>query len=154
MVIKPKYFFEIHENVERLKTFLKAWIGTPYKHHSGVKGLECDCIHLIYRGCEALALRVPDKIQWYPKDWHLHNKEELLLDGLREYLIADELPPENPINGDIVVYKFGHTRSHAGWFMDGHIIQALVGIGVEARTWNDRYWNRRKSLIFRILNNG
>lgn len=146
-----KYLFEDPGKLEMLKAFLKDWLGTPYKHYSGVKGLECDCIHLIVRGCEALGIWLP-KIPWYNRDWHLHNKEELLLDGIRKHLRADEFPAESPINGDIVTYKFGHTRSHAGWFVDGRVYQAIFGIGVQARTWNDEYWFKRRSIIFRLLN--
>lgn len=144
------YFFEIDENIEKLRTFLIEWHGTPYKHHAGKKGLECDCINLIAKGCEYLGKGHYD-IQWYDKDWHLHNSDELLLNGLREQLKGDELPPEKPIDGDIILYRFGKTISHAGWYLAGYVYQALFRVGVERRTWNDAHWHKRRALIFRIL---
>ncbi len=148
-----KYYFEDPERQAQLKTELDEWMGTPYRHWAGVKGEGCDCIHFVARVFEGLGFG-PFKIERYPRDWHLHNFEELLMKGLRRELKnVEELPLDTePMNGDVVLYRFGKTSSHSAIFFDNHVYQALTGMGVERRHWADKQWFRRKTMMMRLLN--
>ena len=145
------YFFDDPKNIYKLDSFIQEWNGTLYKHHTGVCGVGCDCIHFIVRGLEYFGFsRI--NVPWYPKDWHLHNTEERLLNGIRKHFPPhNELEPNNPKSGDIILYKFGKTISHAGWFLKGEVYQALASKRIESRIWLDREWHKRRRKIFRLL---
>ena len=149
-----KYYFEIKENREKLEAILKSWEGTPYRHWSGVKKGGCDCIHFVIKVIEELGFG-PFKIEKYPCDWHIHNNKELLLEGINRQLvipgIAEKVDVDNPIDGDIILYKFGRVLSHSGLYYKGRVYQALDGIGVQSRRWEDKIWFVRKKHNYRIL---
>lgn len=147
-----KYYFEDKGKQEELSIILSEWMGTPYRHWAGVKGEGCDCIHLIVRVLEEFGFG-PFKVPRYDKDWHIHNNEELLLDGFRKSSLRfDELSPSvEPMNGDVVLYKFGRVNSHSVIYFMDHVYQSINGIGVERRHWMDRMWHKRKRKIVRIL---
>jgi len=144
-----KFLFDDEDNIKRLETFCGQWEGTPFRHHSGQCGFGCDCIHFIIRGLEYLGFTGID-IPWYSSDWHLHMREELLLEGLRENVPGVELRPDNPKDGDLILYKFGHVMSHVGWFLNNHVWQASVGVRLRSRIWEDEYWHKRRMLIYRV----
>lgn len=149
-----KYFFDKEDNVERLRSFCNEWKGTPFRHHTGEKDFGCDCIHFIAKGLEHVGYG-QFHLPWYSRDWHLNQKStELLLAGIKKYLRGEILPPNDPRNGDIVLYKFGYTISHASWFLDGRVWQAMVGVSLGARIWKDEYWYNRRKFIYRIEDNG
>ena len=142
---------------EALKTALDGWMGTPYRHWAGVKGEGCDCIHFIVRVFEELGLG-PFKIQRYEADWHIHNSEELLLEGLRKQLNDAPLKTQEfsakdtePMNGDIVLYRFGRTASHSAIYYDDHVYQSVNGMGVIRLRWLDKQWHKRKFIIMRLV---
>ena len=145
-----RYYFENPKHQKELKTALDEWVGTPYRHWAGVKGQGVDCIHFVARAFEDIGLG-PFRVERYNKDWHLHNPEELLLKGLRRELNADELPPDDPMNGDVVLYRFAKTLSHSAIYFDGYVYQAIERVGVEKRNWKDKKWFKRRQLIIRVL---
>jgi cell wall-associated NlpC family hydrolase len=145
------YFFD-KENLVRLKSEICSWHDTPYKHWTGVKGRGCDCIHFIVRAYKAVGA---DKgrqiiIPKYPKDWHLHNGQKLLVDGIKAQFDAVEVDPKEPKNGDIILYKFGLHEAHGGLFMDGYVHQALTDIGVQKRRFEEDYFWYRMKRAFRV----
>jgi cell wall-associated NlpC family hydrolase len=146
-----KYYFEDQEKQKILKAELDEWLGTPFRHWAGVKGEGCDCIHLVVRVFEKMGLG-PIKIDRYSKDWHIHNSKELLLSGMRRTMKGFvELPLDTePMNGDVVLYKFGKTTSHSAIYFDKKVYQSITGIGVESRQWLDKKWHKRKVCIMRL----
>lgn len=89
----------------------REWIDTPYHHAAGVKGAGCDCLMLIVRafteaGILPANLEIPD----YPADIMYHSDDHSYLDGVLSY--CDEVDTPRP--GDIVMWQFGKTFSHAG----------------------------------------
>lgn len=149
-----EYYFDI-EKQKALKTALDGWMGTPYRHWAGVKGEGCDCIHFIVRIFEELGLG-QIKIPRYNRDWHIHNNEELLLEGLREQFKPDfkmqEFPiTTEPINGDVVLYRFGRVASHSAIYYDDHVYQSINGSGVGCRHWLDKQWYKRRFMIMRLM---
>jgi NlpC/P60 family putative phage cell wall peptidase len=90
----------------------KNWIGTPYHGHSCLKGHGVDCGQLIYgvfRGCGLVS-----EIQ-LPKDYSLqvakHRVSTEYVDIVDRFF--QEIPESEAQPGDIVVYKLGHSFSHA-----------------------------------------
>ncbi len=154
------YYFENKEEQEKLRRILGSWIDTPFRHHCGVKGLGCDCIHFVVRVLEELGILYNVIIPNYPKDWHLHNTRELLEEGILRHLKVKKVTPSNFMskdaisnfmNGDIVGSHFGQAASHAGVFFDGYVYQALNGIGVRKINFSDKKFRARMKFVYRIL---
>lgn len=148
-----KRYFEDQQRQQLLREVLVSWEGTPFRHWCGVKGGGCDCVHLVLRVLEEVGYLKPSqvKIPWYPRDWHLHNKKELLLAGVEKYLKYKEVPLMQILNGDIVLFKFGMTNSHAAFFMDDHFYHAIAGIGVRCSSRSDKTWHKRERKGIRLL---
>lgn len=146
-------FFADEQKQKALGEILSSWEGTPFRHWCGVKGEGCDCIHFVVRVLEEIgylrAGRV--KIPWYPHDWHLHNDEELLLKGLRKYLIYEDVACNNPVNGDIILFNFGKTNAHTAFFLDDHLYHAVLGVGVLCSPWTEKAWYKRRQKGIRLL---
>jgi len=149
---QEKYFFEDKEKQAELKKILDSWIGTPFRHFSGVKGCGCDCIHFIASVFEEVGVQ-PEGfyIQRYTKDWHLHNSKELLLEGIKAQLRVKHVGLFPPMNGDVYLFQFGKVISHAAIFCDGSLYQSLTDIGVQKLPFFDRNWDKRKKYNFRVL---
>jgi hypothetical protein len=136
-----------------LKKVLDEWLDTPFRHHCGVKGLGCDCIHFVACVLEEMNLLTLTKktIPDYPKDWHLHNTRELLEEGIIKNLNVEKINLSNPVNGDLICSHFGKAASHAGIYFDGYIYQALNNIGVRRINFNDKNFRKRMQFAYRIL---
>ena len=145
-------YFADSEKQQELKRILDSWIGTPFRHHCGVKGLGCDCIHFVARVFEEIGILrwrkglIPD----YPRDWHLHNTRELLLESLinESNVIAADL--DNPMNGDILLSHYGQAASHAGIYYGGYVYQAVDNVGVCKIVFSDRTFRRQMKYAFRV----
>jgi len=145
------YYFDDIEKQKELKRILDEWIGTPFRHHCGVKGLGCDCIHFVARVFEELGVMRNVTIPNYPKDWHLHNTRELLEEGIFRHLKVEKVSLSNFMNGDIICSHFGKAASHAGVFFDGYVYQALNEIGVRKINFSDKKFRARMKFAYRIL---
>jgi cell wall-associated NlpC family hydrolase len=92
-----------------------TWLHTPYHHHGRVKGPQggVDCLMLLAEVFERCGLVGRVEPGSYAHDWHLHRDEETYMQGLGRYtrrLRRDEWPQI----GDIALFRFGRTFSHAG----------------------------------------
>ena len=147
------YYFENKEEQRKLKAILESWIDTPFRHHCGVKGLGCDCIHFVAHVFNEIGLLTLSKktIPNYPKDWHLHNTRELLEEGIIRYGSVEKVALSNPINGDIIGSHFGKAASHVGVFFDGYVYQALNGVGIRKINFKDKKFRERMKFAYRIL---
>ncbi len=104
----------------------KCWLGTPYHHQARVKGTGVDCAMLLCEVYEAAGMIPHIDPRPYPPDWHLHRSEERYLGWIEQY--AD--PVNEPAPGDVALYRFGRTVSHAGIVIDWPmIIHAWRGQG-------------------------
>lgn len=107
-----------------------SWIGTPYHHAAGIKGVGADCVWLLIRVFQSCGLLETNfDAGDYPRDWHLHRSQELYLAGIK----ANCLPAAEPWGvGDILTYRFGRCVSHGGIYIGaGKIVHALAGREVE-----------------------
>jgi cell wall-associated NlpC family hydrolase len=144
---------ESPEMQDRLRAVLASWLGTPYRHRAGVKGLGVDCIHFVARVMEELGLLTwrEDIMPDYPRDWHLHHTRELLSESIEREFTVRQQPPGCFKNGDILLFHFGKAASHAGIFCDETIWQSLDRIGVIAMTAQDRMMMRRLRYVYRVM---
>lgn len=109
-----------------------TWLETPYHNHGRVKGVGVDCLQILLGVyVDALKMRPPIDIDNYAPQWHLHRSEELYLQGLES---AGALPVQSPALGDIALFKFGRTFSHAAIVVeegaDPLMLHAYIGAGV------------------------
>jgi cell wall-associated NlpC family hydrolase len=93
----------------------KSWVGTPYMHHSLVKGKGggVDCAMLLVGVyAEAGIVGLDFEPRPYSPQWHLHRNEEEYLKIVVSYShIIDEI---NVLPGDIVLFKIGRLFAHGG----------------------------------------
>ena len=145
-----KYYFDDMANRDRLRDILYEWRNTPYRHACSVKGGGADCIGFVAgvlaETGAAPTVRIPD----YPRDWHIHNDKERLLDGIRSAFNVDQIPVCRPANGDIILYRFGKCASHSAIFCDGYIWHCIINAGVHRLKYYDKKWKKRIKAILRI----
>ena len=105
----------------------QSWLTTPYHHQGRIKGVGVDCAMLLCEVYHAAGLIPFIDPTPYPSDWHLHRSEERYLSWVDQY--ADKV--DDPLPGDIVLYRFGRTLSHGGIVINWPtIIHAYRGEGV------------------------
>lgn len=105
----------------------ESWLNTPFHHRAMIKHVGVDCAHLIIGVFSDLGVFPGFKPDDYPHDWHLHRSEERFVGYLEQY--ADMV--NDPLPGDVAMFKFGRCVSHGAivisWPM---IIHSYVGQGV------------------------
>ena len=150
---KMEYFFDDEEKQKELKRILDEWMGTPFRHQCGVKGLGSDCAYFAARVFEEIGV-----LQWrknlmpdYPKDWHLHNTRELLKEMIEKEFRCESIGFESFLNGDMVLLHYGKAASHVGIFFDGHLYQAIEQVGVCRASAQEKGLRKRMRFAYRIL---
>ena len=145
-------YFYTEEKLEQLYAEMEEWRGTPYRHRCSKKGLGADCIGFVVGVLTAIGYKKKWKMPAYPKDWHLHNMESLLLNEVRAQMNSDLVPlTEDRKNGDILLYHFGKTTSHAGIVYNKWIYHSVIGTGVERFQVDDPMWAGRERYNVRLL---
>lgn len=91
-----------------------GWVGTPYRHQGGRKGVACDCLGLVRGVWRELYGRDLDDPGPYSADWAEAEGDERLLMGLRRNFV--EKPVPDIIEGDVIVFRWRpHLQAkHAG----------------------------------------
>ena len=147
------YYFEDEKREKKLGRILEEWRGTPYRHHCGVKGLGCDCLHFVGRVLEEIGLLKwrKDLFPDYPRDWHLHNTRQVLSEGIERELKVEKVGLANPMDGDIILHHYGKAASHAGIFFDGFVYHAIAGAGVIRTSFQDQTFRKRMQFAYRVL---
>lgn len=88
----------------------RSWIGTPYMHQAKVKGVGVDCGQILIDVFCGLGLVPPFDPGDYTRDWFNHRDEEKYLG----FVFDNSVEVAAPEPGDIMLFKFGRTYSHAG----------------------------------------
>jgi len=151
-----KYYFESEDRQKKLKEILESWLGTPWRHHCGVKGRGADCIHFVAEvliECGALQRKkgmIPD----YAPDWHLHKPNSRLWDGIRKALVVEHVNSSTFRNGDLMLFMYGRATSHSAIFLDGFLYQATTGVGVQKLRRDDKMFNKRLAYCLRLCDQG
>lgn len=147
-----KWFFDNEDKLAELQKEMESWKGTPYKHHIGVKNKGCDCIHFIVNALKPIGVFHGRNIviPKYPRDWHLHNGQRLMVEGIKNQMNVEEVDREKPKDGDVILYEFGLHEAHGGIYYRGHVLQALNEIGVTSRHYEDPDFFNRMRRCFRF----
>ena len=100
----------MEEQQQRLAVVQEAlcWLGTPYHHAARVMGAGVDCgmfLAEVYEGAGVMPHVVPED---YPPDWHQHQDGERYLQLVQQHAA----PVDEPLPGDIVLYRFDRCISH------------------------------------------
>jgi len=148
-----EWYFEDEKEVQRLREVLEDWIGTPFRHHCGVKKYGTDCIHMVVAVFQELGISgfenslLPD----YPPDWFLHQSEELLVNGAEKHPRLKRMPHGTKLmNGDILFFKYGRASSHSAIYCDGRFYQAMNSLKVSKLSISDPQM-KRLTYIYRLL---
>jgi NlpC/P60 family putative phage cell wall peptidase len=96
---------------------VKTWIGTPYHHQAGVKGVGVDCAYLVGHVAQNVGSIMKFKVEPYSVEWHWHSKEERMC-SIIESFGAKEIPVNAFKPGDILAFKYGRVCSHLGIMID------------------------------------
>jgi len=144
-----------------LKEELTSWVGTPYKHWTGVKQKGSDCAHLVAKVIENMGLTGGKKkfMPRYNQDWHLHRADEFMRNAFEtQYSVTRIFTPDSLHDwqskdfrdGDVVLFKYGFQPAHAAMYFNGLFYQALTGIGVEYRSIEDKEFKERMQYGYRF----
>lgn len=124
-----------------------GWLGTPYHHHARIKGVGVDCVHLLCAVFEACGLVPPIDPGIYAPDWHHCRSAELYIAGLQQH--GQEVGA--PELGDVAIFKFGRTYSHAGVMVSrDEVVHAYSGMGVILTRLREEPLASRPARFFRV----
>lgn len=143
-------FFESQKKRDALFSELSGWVGTPFRHRAGVKGLGADCSHFVAAVLNAAGYKVAFVWPDYPPDWNLHLSKEVLLDGVMRQITAEVVTHNKLMDGDLLFFRFGKAMGHMAIFCRGKIYHAAYRIGVVAETYPDKMWSKRLGAALRI----
>jgi cell wall-associated NlpC family hydrolase len=88
----------------------RRWLRTPWMHRQRCLGAGVDCVMLLAEVYESSGVIPHVEPEYYPIDVMHHRGGEPVIAWL-DRLAAETASPQP---GDVVVYKFGHSYSHAG----------------------------------------
>ena len=87
-----------------------TWLGTPWRHMARLKGVGVDCANLpiaVYGACGLIAPFEPSP---YPRDWHIHKREERIVPVVERF--GREIDPGDAQMADLLVFRIGRVFSH------------------------------------------
>jgi NlpC/P60 family putative phage cell wall peptidase len=87
-----------------------TWLGTPWMHMARLKGVGVDCANLPIAVYAACGLIEPFEPPPYPRDWHIHMREERIVPVIERF--GREIEPADAQTADLLVFKIGHVFSH------------------------------------------
>lgn len=135
----------------RIVEAARGWIGTPYRHQGGRKGVGCDCLGLVrgvYAEVTGTATEAPGP---YAPDWaERSGTDRLMLAAQRHCGAAVALNQARP--GDIVLFRWrdGVMAKHAGILSGAeHFIHAYEPAGVIESVLVPS-WRRRIAAVHRL----
>ena len=145
-------YFESKQRQELLKAELDSWLDTPWRHMCMAKGRGCDCVGLVFGVLVNVGVLRPEEIEFkpYPPDWHLHKEHLDMLDWFKSRPDVREV--KKPLqNGDILLFQYGKSPSHAGIYYDKNIYHAVTRRRVIISPFKDPNLCKRIVAVFRIV---
>lgn len=95
----------------RVVEVARSWIGTPFHHVAGVKGVGVDCAHFLARVYEEAGVIERPEIENYSPQWFLHREEEKFI-GYVLQCGGREIREHEARQGDSVLYRIGRCYAH------------------------------------------
>lgn len=123
----------------------RRWIGTPWHHRARVEGQGVDCAQLLIAVYSEAGLFDAFDPGEYSIDRMLHSSAEVM-QGWCERLGRVTRTPQP---GDVVLWRFGRSFSHAGLVVDwpGTVLHAFRPFGQVCETPADASWLAGKDFI-------
>ncbi len=167
-MVDPGYpCFAVQKNFHKFKKILESWLGTPYKHLKMVKGRGADCTLYIAACWHEYGILEEITYDYYPRDWHVHTKNELVLENLfrhfkdhcAEGYTIQLYPPTEPfIQGDMLVFATSKTgvSNHTSIYLgadgtkDQMLIHSINYRGVSKFPYG-KFWERKLTSICRVM---
>ena len=157
--------FEDDNLWNRMLKIVESWKGTPYRHLCMVKGRGADCTLFLVACLKELGV-IKGEIQYeyYPRDWHIHTKEEFvkvnviafLEHNLRKNLGTVRIDHPDPgvvMRGDFLGFSTTKTNvtNHMSMYLgDRRMIHSIQGRGVSEMFFGE-WWKKRLTTLFRIV---
>lgn len=144
-------YFNNNEAWAAYEAVLLSWLGTPYRHMQGCKGRGADCTLFFAQSLIEAKILLKVDYDYYPRDWHIHTHEELVLTSIYSNMNEHTRPGlrliEQALNtplmrGDIVCFRISHTgvTNHAGIMLGAdEFIHAGSASGVTRQLMDERY---------------
>lgn len=166
-------YFENDDNWARMWEEMESWRGTPYRHLTMAKGRGADCTLFIGGVWKACGVLDDVTYDYYPKDWHEHTEEELVLESIfrhyqdhcREGLEVKRFGPLDEselIRGDLITFNYPGRHifvSHHAALWIGTIfetrqrkimINSIEQKGVIHMQYGT-FWKNRLTNVFRVM---
>jgi len=110
-----------------------SWIGTTFHDCAGVKGVGCDCAHLLKGVFVATGLIQDFVVPPYKPQWFLHKKQTLFLDELVKRG-ARQIDVDAASPGDVLMYNYGIHAAHGAIVIGSTtIVHAYKPVGMVTR---------------------
>ena len=142
---------DIGISLQRQRIIAEAleWDGTPYQHQQRCRGAGCDCIGFPIGVCINVGLLSADiRVPYYSTQWHLHQKEELLIETAIKFGCTEKTK-EQFLPGDLVFFKIGLACSHTGLLVSPtDFMHASCSDGKVLKRHFDRLWKERLAKRF------
>jgi cell wall-associated NlpC family hydrolase len=152
------------------KEELLSWIGTPYRHLKCVKGRGADCTLFLASVWKNIGILKKLKYGYYPRDWHIHTREEKVKNGLKYHIqknvrekikvIEIEDHESDFIRGDMLGFATrgtGVTNHTTLWCGDwketnqkNQMFNSIENRGVCRVTYGS-WWKKRLTTILRVM---
>lgn len=136
---------------DRIVALAESWIGTPYRHQGGTKGIGCDCIGLIRGIWRELYGEEPEAVPAYAPDWAERSGEDRLIEA-GQRLFGPALPIGEAEPGDLLLFRWrpDYAAKHAGILAGpAHFIHAYEQAAV-TRSALVPSWQRRITAVHRF----
>jgi NlpC/P60 family putative phage cell wall peptidase len=129
----------------------RAWIGTPFRHGTALRGLGCDCLGLVVGVRHRLAGGDgPAPMPAYAPDWAEAGRRDVLAEACAAALPAVEAGDARP--GDILLFRWrrGRPACHLAILVAAdRIVHAHVGLAV-VEVFLPLAWRRRVAAVHRF----
>jgi len=137
---------------EKIAEEARRWakIKVPYQHRgTTIKG--CDCTGFLIGVLQSLGFFRGYKLPYYSFDWSMHrNSSENIIKELNDY--AYEVHKSDLTIGDVLLFKFARTHSHAGIYLGNHIFAHCYQAASRCclGVLKNSMWEKRWTKVFRL----
>jgi cell wall-associated NlpC family hydrolase len=156
-----KPYFDNDNVWKDFMAIVKTWEGTPYRHLAMVKGGGADCSLFIAACWLEAGILKEVKYDYYPRDWHIHDKKELVVNGLYRHFRNHVMPgfdiikmttDEAKQRGDMLTFATTGTglSNHASIYLQGGMmVHSIPNRGVSYFPFKG-FFERKYTCLFRI----
>ena len=135
----------------------QAWAKENVKYrHRGTTKRGCDCTGLLIGIARELGFLRGYKVRMYPQDWNLHSgaSGSFIINELEKF--GYEIPNNEIVEGDVVVFRFGKCIAHAGILVNRKsrvFVHSFLTAGkCQFAILKDSIWSKRWVKSYRLNN--